>query len=147
MKRLNRKTELDLYRSGKLGLDYIEKYYGVNPFPHEGVEIPQQPICAYDFGPDEQPKILTRETKEPGRCCGDKEQMPTVKEMIGNITDSFWQWKQAGYKMVSEEEHAKRMAYCNDCDHLTDKRRCTKCGCFMELKSKLDGMTCPIGKW
>lgn len=41
-----------------------------------------------------------------------------------------------------------RLAICNECPHLNKKyTKCTKCGCFMKLKSTLKQASCPIGKW
>ena len=45
----------------------------------------------------------------------------------------------------------QRLAVCMTCEHLKDKytlrKRCAVCGCFMEAKSRLPGMSCPLGKW
>ena len=48
---------------------------------------------------------------------------------------------------VSEEIATERMNICQDCKHLTITKQCTKCGCFMELKTKLKHAYCPIYKW
>lgn len=41
-----------------------------------------------------------------------------------------------------------RLSICNECP-LFSKRfnKCTKCGCFMNLKTTLRQAKCPIGKW
>ena len=41
----------------------------------------------------------------------------------------------------------KRLATCNDCEFLTEKSRCEKCGCFMKVKARIATVACPIGKW
>ncbi len=45
----------------------------------------------------------------------------------------------------------QRLAVCMTCEHLKDKhtlrKRCAVCGCFMEAKSRMTGMNCPLGKW
>lgn len=42
----------------------------------------------------------------------------------------------------------ERMAICRACPFLKlPFYRCEKCGCFMDLKTRLDGARCPIGKW
>ncbi len=40
----------------------------------------------------------------------------------------------------------ERMAICKTCEFFTGKR-CTKCGCFMALKTTLRQATCPVHKW
>jgi hypothetical protein len=41
-----------------------------------------------------------------------------------------------------------RLEICKQCKYLNAKlMKCTKCGCFMKLKSTLKQAKCPIGKW
>ena len=40
-----------------------------------------------------------------------------------------------------------RVKKCMGCPYITPKFRCTQCGCFMKLKTKIAGARCPIGKW
>lgn len=53
------------------------------------------------------------------------------------------------YTDYAENDMAKsRMDICNQCEFLTKAtHQCTKCGCFMKLKTKLLHATCPISKW
>jgi hypothetical protein len=45
-------------------------------------------------------------------------------------------------------ESKKRMDICLECDHLIKlTKQCKECGCFMNLKTKLDNAKCPLGKW
>ena len=41
----------------------------------------------------------------------------------------------------------KRWNLCSGCEFLTKNNRCTKCGCFMQIKHRLSLSSCPIGKW
>ena len=42
----------------------------------------------------------------------------------------------------------KRLAECLTCEHyIKATSQCKKCGCFMELKSRLATASCPVGKW
>jgi len=49
----------------------------------------------------------------------------------------------------ADEATAKeRMDMCLECEYLIDlTKQCRKCGCFMNLKTKLAYAECPIGKW
>lgn len=45
---------------------------------------------------------------------------------------------------MSEE----RLAICNGCPELIKlTSQCKKCGCIMNIKTKLEAAKCPIGKW
>jgi hypothetical protein len=47
-----------------------------------------------------------------------------------------------------EELQKERLAICFECPFLNKLTvSCTKCGCFMKLKTKLEAATCPVGKW
>lgn len=47
---------------------------------------------------------------------------------------------------ISPEVRKKRIDLCNVCDYLK-LRTCTKCGCLVDLKTKLTKSSCPMGKW
>ena len=54
----------------------------------------------------------------------------------------------AGEAPVSEEERARRIAVCEGCEFFfAADRRCSKCNCWMDLKSKLRTAACPENKW
>lgn len=49
---------------------------------------------------------------------------------------------------VPEEVAESRMKICLSCEHLIKPiNSCSKCGCFMNLKTKLTNVECPIKKW
>ena len=41
----------------------------------------------------------------------------------------------------------KRWDICSDCEFLTKRNRCLKCGCFMKVKTRVAIASCPVGKW
>jgi len=47
--------------------------------------------------------------------------------------------------IISKDADA-RLAICSDCVFFTGVR-CTRCGCFMKVKTKLEHASCPEGKW
>jgi recombinational DNA repair protein RecR len=51
------------------------------------------------------------------------------------------------YFLAAKETVKTRMDICNECPHLTKKKRCKECGCFMNVKAKLSLTRCPIGRW
>lgn len=51
-------------------------------------------------------------------------------------------------RKVTLEESDRRMSICLSCEHLIPKtRQCDVCKCFMNLKTRFEGMECPINKW
>lgn len=40
----------------------------------------------------------------------------------------------------------KRIKVCQTCEYYK-AFICIKCGCFMPVKTKLKGSSCPVGKW
>jgi len=55
------------------------------------------------------------------------------------------------YNMLSKElkeEADKRLTICKNCDRLDhEEMKCKECGCFMEFKTLIPRISCPIGKW
>jgi hypothetical protein len=59
-----------------------------------------------------------------------------------------WHMINPSQKKVETDVAKKRMSLCSDCPFLVKATTtCTKCGCFMKLKTRLEGSECPIGKW
>jgi hypothetical protein len=49
---------------------------------------------------------------------------------------------------VDEKISKQRFDICKSCPELIAlTSQCKKCGCFMNLKTKLEKAVCPIGKW
>jgi hypothetical protein len=49
---------------------------------------------------------------------------------------------------TTDEIAKMRMDICEACPKLVKlTKQCKECGCFMNLKTKLAGAACPIGKW
>jgi hypothetical protein len=48
----------------------------------------------------------------------------------------------------SKEEKERRLAICKECEFFqASPLKCRKCGCFLQLKTRLETEHCPIGKW
>ena len=48
---------------------------------------------------------------------------------------------------IDDSIQQKRWEHCTNCTFLTWNNRCRKCGCFMKMKTKIKGATCPLGIW
>lgn len=53
--------------------------------------------------------------------------------------------------LVPEEVVDERLSICDSCEYLLitkkNRSRCTKCGCFMDIKAHIATSECPIHKW
>lgn len=49
---------------------------------------------------------------------------------------------------LPEDEAKRRLSICDNCEFYNKQRsRCTKCGCYMAIKTYLKAERCPVGKW
>lgn len=50
--------------------------------------------------------------------------------------------------IVDSEEQQIRYRICESCEFFRPKiKNCSKCGCFMEVKTRLKHAKCPVGFW
>jgi hypothetical protein len=51
-------------------------------------------------------------------------------------------------ELADEDVANSRLSICLSCPHLTKPlNQCSQCGCFMNAKTKLKNVSCPIDKW
>lgn len=59
-----------------------------------------------------------------------------------------WDLLNPNVARTSDEEAFRRYNICDWCpEFISLTKQCKECGCFMNLKVKLENATCPIGKW
>ena len=59
-----------------------------------------------------------------------------------------WDVLNPNVERSSEVEAERRMSICQECPSLLKlTNQCKECGCVMNLKTKLEKATCPLGKW
>ena len=69
---------------------------------------------------------------------GEDEYFATLREYIANYPEE---------KSVPQEEYARRLSICRECDRLANGM-CAVCGCYVELRALKNGQHCPEGaKW
>ena len=74
----------------------------------------------------------------------DKDFEPVIRE----DTIEARPWHLLTEEKVQEEEFARRMTICEECPFLKrPAKQCSKCGCFMNLKSRIKKAHCPMHKW
>lgn len=85
-------------------------------------------------------------TVEPflgGGCCGKPSFVQKVKNVVGTMGD----FAGSGFKVADKEVYDQRMEICRGCDRFENNRFCKECGCFMDLKAKIEVAECPLDKW
>ena len=73
-------------------------------------------------------------------------QKVSAVSMAGNLGKSLIEWSSSGFKTCEGDELNRRLDICGSCEYSINKR-CLKCGCFIEVKTRLWTSKCPIGKW
>jgi hypothetical protein len=76
--------------------------------------------------------------------------MPPFYKQVINFAQEMWmalKFRLSNkYIKVSPEIQRQRLQACMSCAFFRDNR-CTKCGCFMKLKTHLASAECPEHKW
>lgn len=78
--------------------------------------------------------------------------MPSYAQMAKNVGNSLMKNTisvvQGNELRLSKEEAEKRESICKSCEfYEKSSSRCTKCGCFLAVKTYLKAEHCPVGKW
>jgi hypothetical protein len=81
-----------------------------------------------------------------------KPQLPSIANMAFNVGQSIARNVQsvaAGNSLnLPADEANKRLNICKGCEFfLSEQSRCSKCGCYMAVKTYLKAERCPVGKW
>lgn len=67
---------------------------------------------------------------------------------MGKILDLLKKRANNSDWFAPDESTKARLAICKKCEFFIKKTsQCEKCKCFMELKARFNGSTCPVGKW
>lgn len=78
--------------------------------------------------------------------------LPSLTQMAKNVLGSLGRTAKSAVRgeqvKVSAEDAETRLTICRACPYFrhTDER-CSKCGCYMAVKTYLKAEKCPIGKW
>jgi hypothetical protein len=79
---------------------------------------------------------------------GRQKPLPSVPRQLLNLSEAAISATK-NPKMVSEEEQQRRLGICRDgCEEFRESdERCSRCGCRMTLKVRLEAWHCPLNKW
>jgi len=76
--------------------------------------------------------------------CGEK--LPSLLKQAANVAKAVVTHVATGMSNATPEEKNRRLSICGGCPFFKEGR-CTKCGCFLEVKTGFSSSKCPIGKW
>lgn len=106
--------------------------------------------------PPEELRKLTEKTSShippPDDIATEIPSLPNMAEMAKNVLKSLGRVVKSAAKgdgiRLGKEAAEARLAICRACPFFrsTDER-CSKCGCYMAVKTYLRAERCPIGKW
>lgn len=82
-------------------------------------------------------------------CCG-RGKYPSVSSMAKDLSVTVLHALRhavaTGEVLANASITKTRIEVCDVCEHKTGVR-CSKCGCFISLKTAVATANCPIGKW
>lgn len=75
---------------------------------------------------------------------------PSLPQMIKSAAIEVTKHVLVDRRIRTLQEIERIMNICRECEFYTETAgnpRCTKCGCFLNIKRKWESSHCPIGKW
>lgn len=73
---------------------------------------------------------------------------PSLFKQAVNFTKSAAEHIADGMKNTEKTQQEERMDICRGCEFFIEEtERCSKCGCYLQLKTKWRGAKCPLKKW
>lgn len=76
--------------------------------------------------------------------------MADLKNSFFNLSETLINalrvYRDRGAVIAQESKQETRINICISCTELIDGK-CNKCGCYMNIKVRLEAAKCPIGKW
>ena len=116
-------------------------------------------MCGYSIEKDIDPKSLhktCRPVKTKEEVQEISKQYPSLFQMAKNAVTAAVEYAKDGFTNVDDIEEARRMEICTGNEgkgipkcqfYDSSQGRCTECGCFAALKTKIRSGGCPKGKW
>ncbi len=81
-------------------------------------------------------------------CKGPGQTLPPLTEQVKNLANDVIAHAKNKFGKSTEEERARRLSICDSCEYLIkESKRCSACGCHVEIKSKWESSQCPLKKW
>ena len=74
---------------------------------------------------------------------------PKMTERVKNFAGSLVKYMATGMNRVSDDIQKTRMDICKSCEFYNQAKSpyCSKCGCFLNIKTTWGSEGWPVGKW
>ncbi len=92
---------------------------------------------------NETESSLNQNLGEPERTPPD---FPTFIAQIKNLAGTLTAFAHDGFRLADETEWRRRFGICKTCSAFVGNR-CSKCGCYSGVKSRINAAECPLDKW
>ncbi len=100
--------------------------------------------------PKELERLVQQTSVPPTVAEAEELSLPSMTQMAKNVLGSLKKVAAGigqGIKLPKEEAEA-RLTICRTCPFFRHvDERCSKCGCYMAVKTYLRAEHCPVGKW
>tara|TARA_R110002020_G_scaffold23035_1_gene77159 strand:- start:4643 stop:4975 length:333 start_codon:yes stop_codon:yes gene_type:complete len=87
-----------------------------------------------------------KETLAPKAINLQKNKMPGAVRQVWNFTKSVTNYVRSGMENIDDQGYQVRLKICDGCP-FRENDRCTKCGCFIEVKARWAKEACPDHRW
>jgi len=77
-------------------------------------------------------------------------QPPNMFRKAANFARGSVDHAASGFENVSENVKSHRMKICNNCEFMIGSSHnpvCSRCGCYLNLKTSWASQSCPVEKW
>lgn len=107
--------------------------------------------CACGADPADPCAVCASGRLRPRRGCAPAPSEPPKPSLLRravNLTKAVARDVAAGMPRRTEEEQARILAICRECDQFRPSdQTCARCGCPIARKSPLARERCPLGRW
>lgn len=82
-------------------------------------------------------------------CCRNNNMPPKsnqITNFVLSVANAVANAIKTGKVVAPKEVIAKRIGICQNCRYLS-VNRCSICGCFVSIKTGVDGEKCPLNHW
>lgn len=73
--------------------------------------------------------------------------LPSVWQQAKNLGKAALKHAANLFQICPDEVIEMRKGICGSCDKLNPERRCSECGCYVDVKAKWASEECPLKKW
>ncbi len=105
-----------------------------------------KPVYSAGYDPDKPATPLVADAPAAKRECDCGKPPKNLWEALKKLRVAFRRWRFYGYPITGKDYLAKRKETCSACE-FKKGLKCSACGCYLAVKSRMASELCPKGKW